>query len=87
MSATSFGGSFNLVKSDSTNIRKLMSQKLFRVVIHEAVPFAKYIPFVPSVQVKELEDMLDGIVAKRRRENEECLQMGIERKKDLLQVS
>ena len=64
-----------------------MSQKLFRVVIYETIPFAKYIPFVPPVRVVELEQMLDGIVKTRRQENEQCHLMGVERKKDLLQVS
>ena len=89
MAATTFGGSFNLVRSHSRDFRKLITSKLYRAAIHENLPFAKYIPFMPPLRLPEFDDKIDNILAKeeRRKENVEYELRGEKRRRDPLQVS
>lgn len=83
MSATSFGGSFDLVRTNSSKYRDLIEKHAALNVLHAFLPFLKYIPFAPPMQVKEMRSLLKGILSRRREE----LANGKEVKRDLLQVS
>jgi hypothetical protein len=80
MSATSFGGSFNLVESDDTKQKDLFNSYLRRVAIDAQFPFIKHLPRVPSA-ISMVSDLIESIVSKRRHE----MQKGI-RKQDILQI-
>jgi hypothetical protein len=83
MTATSFGGSFDLVRNNSPVLRDLIEKQLFRNIVHGFIPFLKYVPLAPPEQVTEMKTLLIDIVAKRKRE----IESGKEIKRDLLQVS
>jgi cytochrome P450 len=77
MSATSLGGSLNLVKTDDRKLKNMFLNRLKRAAFDASVPFIRYLPFVPP-QSPELSEMIGEIVAKRRAEKEP--------KNDLLQI-
>lgn len=77
MSATSLGGSFNLIKTDDRRLKGLFLSRLKRAAIDTNLPFVKYLPFVPPPS-QDLNNMIDTIVEKRRSEKEP--------KRDLLQI-
>ncbi|KAL2073943.1 hypothetical protein VTL71DRAFT_11269 [Oculimacula yallundae] len=79
MSATSFGGSFNLVTSNDKKLKTLFHDRMKRAAIDAQFPFIKYLPFVPPSQSEEFNSMIDGIIAKRRAEKGPP-------KKDLIQI-
>ncbi len=79
MSASSFGGSFNLVESDDQIQKNLFNSYLKRLAIDAQFPLVKYLPFVP-VSSAQVAPLVDRIVSRRRADMEK----GIE-KKDLLQ--
>jgi hypothetical protein len=81
MGATSFGGSTNLVESEDTVLKNMFTKRLKRIAIDSMFPFLKYLPFVPPISAA-MNKVIDGIVAKRRRENTE---KGVV-KRDLLQI-
>lgn len=64
MSATSFGGSFNLVKTDDRRFKDLFLQRSKRVVLDSQFPVAKYLPFVPSPST-ELIELSDEMINRR----------------------
>ena len=80
MSATSFGGSFQLTTTDDTKIRKMFHKRLIKAAINTQLPWLRYVPFV-SLQSPDMDAMIEGIVTKRRK----ALEAG-EEKKDLLQI-
>ena len=63
MSATSFGGSFNLVASNDKKLKNLFHDRLKRAAIDAQFPFIKYLPFVPPSQSEEFNNMIDGIIS------------------------
>ena len=80
MSATSFGGSWNLVESDDADQKGIFNRYLIRNLTMTMVPFVKYLPFVPPSSF-EIQPLVDRIVSTRREE----VKKGIH-KKDLLQI-
>lgn len=82
MGATSFGGSFNLVESDDAKLKSMFMKRLQRVAIDAQFPFLKYLPFIPPSNAEEFKNIIDEIVAKRRKENRKN---GVT-KKDLVQI-
>ncbi|PVH81743.1 cytochrome P450 [Cadophora sp. DSE1049] len=79
MSATSFGGSFNLVASNDKKLKNIFHDRLKRAAVDAQFPFIKYLPFVPPSQSEEFNSMIDGIISKRRAEKGPV-------KKDLVQI-
>ncbi|KAH7408064.1 cytochrome P450 [Cadophora sp. MPI-SDFR-AT-0126] len=79
MSATSFGGSFNLVASNDKKLKNLFHDRLKRAAVDAQFPFIKYLPFVPPSQSEEFNNMIDGIISKRRAEKGPV-------KRDLVQI-
>ena len=78
MSATSFGGSFNLVESDDARQKGIFNDYLKRLAFDAQFAFLR--PLLPPPSTK-IRDLVHRIVTKRRDEMEK----GIE-KKDLLQI-
>ncbi|CZT12574.1 hypothetical protein WAI453_005583 [Rhynchosporium graminicola] len=68
MSASSFGGSFNLVSSNDKRLKNMFHHRLKRAAIDAQFPFLKYLPFVPPIESEDFKSMIDGIIAKRRSE-------------------
>ncbi|KAK0099435.1 hypothetical protein ONS96_008459 [Cadophora gregata f. sp. sojae] len=79
MSATSFGGSFNLVPSNDKKLKNMFHDRLKRAAIDSQFPFFKYLPFVPPSQSDEFNNMIDDIISKRRAEKGPV-------KRDLVQI-
>jgi cytochrome P450 len=82
MSATSFGGSFNLVVEDDQRLKDMFIKRLARAAIDAQFPFLKHVPFVPPSNAKDMNVYIDRIIAKRRKE----IEVGDPAKKDLVQI-
>jgi hypothetical protein len=80
MSAALFGGSFNLVVSDDSKQKGLLSRYMRRVAIDAQFPFLKYIPGLPSAS-SILSGVIEKTVSKRRKEMEKGIT-----KNDILQI-
>jgi len=80
MSATSFGGSFNLVETDDTYQKGIFNRYLTRNALKSIIPGIKYWPFRPPAS-HEIQPLIDRIVKKRR----DDITKGVN-KKDLLQI-
>jgi cytochrome P450 len=65
MSATSFGGSFGLVKSDDSRLKNLFVNQMKRVLIDGQLPFLKYLPFIPT-PADEIKKIGDEVIERRR---------------------
>ncbi|RDW70984.1 hypothetical protein BP6252_07547 [Coleophoma cylindrospora] len=78
MSATSFGGSFGLVKSNDSHLKDLFINRMQKTAIFGQLPFLQYIPFFPGFD-PALDILVNDIIAKRRAENGS-------KKRDLLQI-
>ena len=78
MSATSFGGSFGLVKSNDSNLKDIFTKRLQKTILYGNVPFLKSLPFMPPLG-PEMDKMIHGIVAKRRASKDQ-------KNRDLLQI-
>jgi hypothetical protein len=81
MSATSFGGSFELTKTDDSTTRNIFQKQLIIAALHSQFTFLQYIPFTPPKHSPDMDDMIRRIVSKRRK----AMEAG-EKKKDLLQI-
>ena len=81
MSATSFGGSFELTRSDDTKLRNAFKTRMMKSALDTQLPWLKYLPFAPSPKSPEMDELIATIVSKRRK----AMQAG-EEKKDLLQI-
>ncbi|KAH7410702.1 cytochrome P450 [Cadophora sp. MPI-SDFR-AT-0126] len=80
LTATVFGESWNLTKTNNTHLKEMFSRQLRKMLIHAQFPFLKYLPFVPNPVDPEIQRRLDDILAKRR-------SLGTKNsKKDLLQM-
>jgi cytochrome P450 len=79
MSSTSFGGSFNLVKSHDSKVKDMFINRLKRATVDIMFPWFQYLPFVPPSTEQDMKNMIDNIIAKRRAEKGT-------KKKDLLQI-
>jgi cytochrome P450 len=82
MSATSFGGSLNMVSSNGLALQKSMNQFMMRGAIDAILPFVKYIPLIPPCQSPSLVKLTQQLIATRK---EELIQKG-QAKKDILQM-
>ncbi|KAH7346321.1 cytochrome P450 [Rhexocercosporidium sp. MPI-PUGE-AT-0058] len=80
LTATVFGESWNLTKTNNTHLKEIFAKQLRTMLAHAQIPFLKYIPFMPSPVNHEIEDRLNGILTKRRSVDKK------EVKKDLLQM-
>ncbi|OHF01158.1 hypothetical protein CORC01_03472 [Colletotrichum orchidophilum] len=80
MSATAFGGSFELVKNGEHPIRKKFSESFKRGTIYQLLPFLKYIPFLPKFRDPELAQLVNEIIEKRQASTDKLA------KPDLLQL-
>lgn len=81
MSATSFGGSFELTRTDDGKTRGIFQRALINLALNTQFPFLRYIPYAPSRTSPEIDEMIEQIISKRRK----ALDAGEERK-DLLQI-
>lgn len=81
MSATSFGGSFELTKTDDSTTRNIFQNQLIKAALHSQFTFLKYVPFAPAKHNPEMDEMIERIVSRRRK----AMEAG-EEKKDLLQI-
>jgi hypothetical protein len=79
MSSTSFGGSFNLVKSNDSKVKDMFINRLKRATVDIMFPWIQYLPFVPPSTEQDMKNMVDNIIAKRRAEKGT-------KKKDLVQI-
>ncbi|KAG4420054.1 hypothetical protein IFR04_006813 [Cadophora malorum] len=80
LTATVFGESWNLTKTNNTHLKEIFSRQLQKMLVHAQFPFLKYLPFVPNPVDPEIEQRLSGILSKRR-------SLGTKNtKKDLLQM-
>ncbi|PMD30788.1 cytochrome P450 [Hyaloscypha variabilis F] len=82
MSATAFGGSFNMVTSNDVTLKESITQLFARQVITFLFPIARYLPFIPSGQSPSLIKMTEDIIATRQAEMAQKLEV----KKDILQI-
>jgi hypothetical protein len=81
MSPTSFGGSFELVRSGDETWKKIMSKVLWQAAIRAFLPFLRYVPFVKVDMPPEVEDTVLLYLEKRG----QLIEKG-EKKADLLQM-
>jgi cytochrome P450 len=81
MSAASFGGSFELSRTDNSKLTNMFHDRLKKTCLNTLFPFLKYLPFMPSLRSPEMDEMIQGIISKRRKAME-----AREPKQDLLQV-
>jgi hypothetical protein len=79
MSATSLGGSFNLVASPDTKLKKTFLSILMKATINAQFPYLRYLPFWPQPISAETNKLLDNVI--NRRET-----MGQPAKRDLVQI-
>lgn len=79
MAATSFGGSFDSVRTNNNRIKKLFLDHLKESALFSNLAFLKWLPFVKQNTVFELDEMIDAIVAKRQNAKDQT-------KRDLLQI-
>jgi len=82
MSATAFGGSFNMVTSNDIATKEDITQFFQRAAINMVLPWLKYLPFVPPLQSPRLVKMTQDIIATRKAEMAQKKQV----KKDILQI-
>jgi hypothetical protein len=79
MSATSFGGSFDSVRTNDNYLKNLFIQHLQEAAIDTDFPFLKWLPFLRLRKVDEMNKITDGIISKRLNSKERI-------RKDLLQI-
>ncbi len=66
MSATSFGGSLDTVRTHDDRLMGLFLDHMKETVIMGYFPFLKWPPFVKLPATTELNKLADGIISKRR---------------------
>jgi len=66
MSETSFGGSFELVRTNDSYLRSLILGQLKENALYATLPFLKWLPFLPERKNAEMNRMTDTIISKRR---------------------
>ena len=81
MSATSFGGSFELTQTDDSTTRNIFQKQLINASLHSQFPWLRYIPFAPPRRSIEMDEMVERIISRRR----QAMDAG-EETKDLLQI-
>jgi cytochrome P450 len=79
MSATSFGGSFNSVRTNNNRLKSLFLEHLKETAIFTSLSFLKWLPFVQPKKAAELDSITDAIVTKRLNAKDQT-------RRDLLQM-
>jgi len=79
MSATSFGGSFNSVRTNDNYLKNLFIQHLQETAMETNLPFIKWLPFFRLRKADEMDKITDGIISKRLNSKDQA-------RKDLLQI-
>jgi len=79
MSATSFGGSFDLVRSDDSTLRNALKEKTIRSATISALPYISYI-LPPTKGAEKVDRIINAVLDKRLGQPED------KKKKDLLQI-
>jgi hypothetical protein len=79
MSATSLGGSFNLVATNNTKLKKIFVSTLIKAVINGQLPYLRYLPFWPHPISASMNKMLDDVLDRRE-------SLGKPVKKDIVQI-
>jgi len=79
MSATSLGGSFNLVSSNNTKLKKTFVSILIKAAINGQFPYLRYMPFWPQPISTDMNKLLDNVLNKRET-------VGQPVKKDIVQI-
>lgn len=79
MSATSFGGSFDSVRTNDNHLKNLFLEHLRETAIFTNFYFLKWLPFVKPPKYAELDKITESIVSKRHNEKDQ-------KRKDLLQI-
>jgi cytochrome P450 len=79
MSATSLGGSFNLVSTNNTKLKKTFMSILMKGAINGQFPYLRYLPFWPEVVPANINKILDDIIHRRETTNHPA-------RKDLVQI-
>jgi cytochrome P450 len=79
MSATSFGGSVDSVRTNDNYLKNLFIQHLQETAIVANFPFLKWLPFFRLRKTAEMDQIIDGIVSKRLSSKDQT-------RKDLLQI-
>jgi hypothetical protein len=79
MSATSFGGSFNSVRTNNNRLKNLFLEHLKETAIFTSLSFLKWLPFVRPKIAAELDNITDAVVTKRLNAKDQT-------RRDLLQI-
>lgn len=79
MSATSFGGSFDTVRTNDAKMKKLFINHLQEAALYSTFTFLKWVPFMEPKAVVKLDQITDAIVSKRLKAEDQT-------RKDLLQI-
>lgn len=79
MSATSFGGSFDSVRTNDNYLKNLFIQHLQETAVDTNFPFLKWLPSIRPRKSAEMDKITDGIVSKRLNSKDQT-------RKDLLQI-
>jgi cytochrome P450 len=68
MSATSLGGSFHLVTSGDTKLKKSFGGGLKLASLQAQIPIVKYVPFVAKAVTATMDNTVEEIIARRQAE-------------------
>jgi cytochrome P450 len=79
MSATSFGGSFNSVRTNNNRLKNLFLEHLRETAIFANLSFLKWLPFIQPKKAAELDSITDAIITKRLNAKDQT-------RRDLLQI-
>jgi len=79
MSATAFGGSFDLVRTDDTILRDAIKERSKRAVLNATIPFFSHL-LGPPAGAEKIGKIVDEVLKKRQ------VQVKRERNNDLLQI-
>ena len=79
MSATSLGGSFNLVTSNNNKLKKTFKSMLIKAAINGQFPYLRYLPFWPQPISADMNKLLEQVLDRRET-------AGKPAKKDIVQI-
>jgi cytochrome P450 len=79
MSATSFGGSFDLVRTNDAHLKNIFVKILKTNAIMSTFGVLRRLPFMPAGKDAEMDNMIENIVSKRREGDNQ-------NRRDLLQI-
>ena len=79
MSATSFGGSWDSVRTNDAHMKRLFMNHLKEAAIYSTFPFLKLLLLSQHDSKAEIDNITEGIVSKRRNAKDQT-------RRDLLQI-